>query len=729
MSGAEKSIETRAEEAKEEAHPMVLNSVEEEDQKYLSSDDEFDANRIGNVPLEWYEDYDHIGYDVSGKPIEKGTGKQGMDAIDRLIASHDDPMFRRSIFDERNNETIVLTNRELNLVRRMVDCKFVNETSTFEAEPDYNPYFSSKIMKTPLRYDQIEPKRRFIPSKGEKMKVIKIIRGIREGRIKLDRDHKLEDQESLYLMWDDSGYVKGYHFDRLLMNRKKRHIAAPKVEKPGHELSYHPPPEYLFNEEEEKTYEELYEEDKDKIVKPVDFAKMRYIPAYQNIIREQFERCLDLYRCTRVKKDRLKIDPESLVPKLPQPKQLRPFPNVLALSFFGHSARVISISVSPNGELLASCDVTGAVRIWEVETARCLEQIDMLKTFQKHVNAATVEVKVTKLRFNPVFNLLSVSCGTLVLIFDVGGLLRAKDDLSAEKTTSQFFSKSQVAETSAEKQVDEEKVSDEKKNGSAKGKSASKRIVHSKWRIATREGGSSSSIRKFIVVELLDPHAQSMTDFCWHPKGFYLVTAVNSASKKRYGQVLIHHIAKQETKRLFGTSHPVTKLDVQKVCFHPAKPMLYVATKQAVFCQDLVKKNLVKRLKSGTTWISSLAVHSSGDHVLVGGFDHAVNWFDIDLKDSPFRSMKFHHQSVRSVAYHRRYPLMASGADDGSVHVFHARVFSDLIRDPLIVPVKSLKAHYGSREVGVSEIMFHPTQPWLFSCGGDKNIHLFQNIP
>ena len=34
-----------------------------------SSDDEGMKNRIGNVPLEWYDNYDHIGYDVSGKKI------------------------------------------------------------------------------------------------------------------------------------------------------------------------------------------------------------------------------------------------------------------------------------------------------------------------------------------------------------------------------------------------------------------------------------------------------------------------------------------------------------------------------------------------------------------------------------------------------------------------------------------------------------------------------------
>ena len=31
---------------------------------------------------------------------------------------------------------------------------------------------------------------------------------------------------------------------------------------------------------------------------------------------------------------------------------------------------------------------------------------------------------------------------------------------------------------------------------------------------------------------------------------------------------------------------------------------------------------------------------------------------------------------------------MATASDDGTVHVFHSTVYSDLLRDPLIVPVK-----------------------------------------
>jgi hypothetical protein len=37
------------------------------------SEDELDgdANTVGNVPMEWYQDYDHIGYNIFGQKLLK----------------------------------------------------------------------------------------------------------------------------------------------------------------------------------------------------------------------------------------------------------------------------------------------------------------------------------------------------------------------------------------------------------------------------------------------------------------------------------------------------------------------------------------------------------------------------------------------------------------------------------------------------------------------------------
>ena len=64
---------------------------------------------------------------------------------------------------------------------------------------------------------------------------------------------------------------------------------------------------------------------------------------YSSFIKERFERCLDLYLCPRSKKKRVNVDPQSLVPKLPKPQDLQPFPTTLLLRYTGHTARVSNI--------------------------------------------------------------------------------------------------------------------------------------------------------------------------------------------------------------------------------------------------------------------------------------------------------------------------------------------------------------------------------------------------
>ena len=104
--------------------------------------------------------------------------------------------------------------------------------------------------------------------------MIKMIRGIREGRIKINKDNEPEGKDRFYLLWDDSDNVPGLDSDHLISNRRKRHIPAPKLDLPGHSMGYHPPKEYLFDNEEQKKYENLADEDKEKIFKPEDYEKM-----------------------------------------------------------------------------------------------------------------------------------------------------------------------------------------------------------------------------------------------------------------------------------------------------------------------------------------------------------------------------------------------------------------------------------------------------------------------
>lgn len=99
---------------------------------------------------------------------------------------------------------------------------------------------------------------------------------------------------------------------------------------------------------------------------------MRHIPLYDHLIQERFQRCLDLYLCPRVKKRKLNIDPDSLIPKLPDASSMRPFPTTLNLSYTGHESGILGLAISPEGTYFASGDEKGVLMIWETQTGKCL---------------------------------------------------------------------------------------------------------------------------------------------------------------------------------------------------------------------------------------------------------------------------------------------------------------------------------------------------------------------
>ena len=66
----------------------------------------------------------------------------------------------------------------------------------------------------------------------------------------------------------------------------------------------------------------------------------------------------------------------------------------------------------------------------------------------------------------------------------------------------------------------------------------------------------------------------------------------------------------------------------------------------------------------GNDTISSIAIHPSGEHFVLGTYEKNVKWVEMEYTKRPI-SMRHHHGPVRSVAIHKRYPLFASASDDG----------------------------------------------------------------
>ena len=141
------------------------------------------------------------------------------------------------------------------------------------------------------------------------------------------------------------------------------------------------------------------------------------------------------------------------------------------------------------------------------------------------------------------------------------------------------------------------------------------------------------------------------------------------------------------------------------------------------------QQKMVKKLIANVRMISSLDVHHTGDHLIVGTLDRRLIWFDLDLGSTPYKTIKYHERAIRAAKYHPRYPLMASCADDGNAHVYHSMVYSDLMKSPLLIPVKVLRgAHDIKNKIGALSLAWHPKQPWLFTAGGDGRIWLFQDL-
>ena len=86
---------------KNEKDNVNLNEYEND-----SSDEEDLRNTIGNVPEHWYDDEDHIGYNLDGKKIMKPS--KG-DELDNFLNKMDNPNFGITVHDPQTGQVLVLS--------------------------------------------------------------------------------------------------------------------------------------------------------------------------------------------------------------------------------------------------------------------------------------------------------------------------------------------------------------------------------------------------------------------------------------------------------------------------------------------------------------------------------------------------------------------------------------------------------------------------------------------
>lgn len=82
-----------------------------------------------------------------------------------------------------------------------------------------------------------------------------------------------------------------------------------------------------------------------------------------------------MYMCPRLFKKKVNVtDPSKLIPELPSPSDLKPFPTQISIDYNFHTTCVRTIAVSPNGAWLASGDEDFNLVIWNVRTSKIVRK-------------------------------------------------------------------------------------------------------------------------------------------------------------------------------------------------------------------------------------------------------------------------------------------------------------------------------------------------------------------
>lgn len=514
---------------------------------------------------------------------------------------------------------------------------------------------------------------------------MKIVRAIRTGRILPYKPPNTQEE-------DDPDVV---HYD-IWENEKPRpdhpmNMPAPKLPPPGYDESYNPPPEYLPSMAERRAWEEADEEDREKEYLPQRFSALRKVPGYDRFVKERFERSLDLYLAPRVRRSKLNIDPESLLPKLPSPDELRPFPTTCATVYRGHEGRVRSLAIDPAGMWLASGGDDGTVRVWEMLTGRQLW----------HVKLSTEDaVDVIRWRPNRDTSILAAGAGTDIYLIVPPFLTDPETEASsrAELEAGWGYAAAATSHTTAPE----------------KATSGPKRTPSAQW---ARPGSRLEDDGVLIRIGVRNP----VKVLSWHRRGDYFVTVSPQGQSQA---VAVHTVSKHQTQLPFRRLKGLA----QSAQFHPSKPILFVATQRTIRSYDLIRQELLKIIQPGARWISSLDVHPGGDNLIVGSYDRRLLWHDLDLSTRPYKTLRYHHKAIRAVKFHRapaNLPLFADASDDGTIQVFHGKVVADLMENATIVPLKVLKGHEVVAQLGVLDLDWHPREPWCVSAGADGTCRLW----
>ncbi|CAG9570163.1 conserved hypothetical protein [Leishmania major strain Friedlin] len=662
-----------------------------------SSEDEPTLNRVGDIPLEWYKDEDHIGYDIEGKKLMK----KERSALERLLEATDDPNAMRTIYDALHDEKKTLSNADLQLIFNLQRNRTTN--------PNYDMY--SEVQEDTVVFDPLNhplarsggpSKKAFVPALHDMKVIAKMVRRLRkeeaERRLRPAKEEKEEEDQ---LLWDDSHVEMDTHTHFKYFNR----IPKPKLPPPGTFESYRPPPEYLPSERAKQRQARLRTIDRKEHFLPQSFDALRHVPFYHHTIQDRYQRCLDLAFFPRAQRTRLVVDPDKLLPELPDPKDLRPYPEKLSFHYKGHTATVRSVSVSPNGQYLATgCD-DHLVRVFEVQTGRLMKRYDMGAPVQQveFCPSTSLNILAVAVEYSLVFIVPTFAAHTLVNDHTIR-FLRAPGLSAGQREAAHALG---AVDTLGGRAVTQTALDADETAHEA---TADLHDIEEREKRAEFVDASAKERNAGIVVKIA-MHAK-VKKFCFHIKGDYLC-ALCPKDHVKYRQTIMLQLSKRKVFCPFRKFSEV----VTDCRFHPREPIFFLATTNSVRCYNLMAHRLQRRFKASGGVTTCLSIHPEGDNFLVGDTTSHTSWFDMDFSDKPYKRMRSHKGVVNALAFHPKtnaYPLFATGASDGQVHVFHGMVYDDYNKNALVVPVKILK-----HQRPVYAVAWHPTLAWLFTSTED----------
>ena len=626
-------------------------------QTQSSSDDSSDEEvlvRTGDVPEKWYDGYEHIGYDINSKKVIKNPEE---DEIEKFIKKANNKNWWRTIYDSKNNSNIYLSDKDLEIINRIRSGKFasskVSEDNYFEENLPYQIH--------PLN-NNIPSKKKFGLSKYEQKAINRLVYLYKNGFLPMEKPKKKE--QKIYDIWeyenenDLNSYRPGFGYQ------------MPKRELPDNEESYN----NINNKEG---------------------GILRKIPRYEKLIEEELERCCDLFLSSRTIKKKLDLKENDILPDLPKPEELKPFPSKEIMLYKGHESSIKDICIDPSGNVLISADNGNLIFFWDVLTGKIITKIDLKE-------------KIKSIKYNNFLKLVII-CSITHIFFILPRYLDKKS-----KNEVLDIVKNKIYPKINEKFPKKEK--NEKKNENNKEDTNITINDSFIWKIPKK----NSKKEKQGILFYMKWNQGLIKDIVWHNKGDYFATLSKNAQGK--SQVFIHSLTKM-THQL-PISH--IKGNANCIIFHPNKPLFIVATNSNIFMYNLQKQELVRKFISNLNTITKISIHKNGNDLIAGDKSGKVAWFQLEMSSKPLKLMDYHQDKIKDVDFNNNFPLFLSCSRNGKLLVYHGKVNDEELIDPVIVPLKLMKVNNNKNGNNIFTCAkFHPKQIWIFTGSEDGKIRLW----